>query len=90
MGGNEKFKDFMENYGPEGGYTKGMGMQEKYNSWAAAQYREKVSDFFRSSAVPMLIHHLAYRRMCRPTMVTLLSSRQLWPSLSPSVLSNHS
>lgn len=32
----------MENYGPEGGYIKGMGMQEKYNSWAAAQYREKV------------------------------------------------
>ncbi|OXG89719.1 ADP-ribosylation factor GTPase-activating protein 1 [Cryptococcus neoformans A2-102-5] len=43
MGGNEKFKDFMENYGPEGGYTKGMGMQEKYNSWTAAQYREKLT-----------------------------------------------
>lgn len=89
MGGNEKFKDFMENCGPEGGYTKGMGMQEKYNSWAAAQYREKVSDFLVLSAVPTLIHLLAYRRMCRPTMVTLLSSRQLWPPLSPSVLSNY-
>ena len=32
----------MESYGPEGGYTKGMGMTEKYNSWAAAQYRDKL------------------------------------------------
>lgn len=32
----------MNTYGPEGGYTKGMGMKEKYHSWAAAQYREKV------------------------------------------------
>lgn len=60
-GGNEKFKDFMENYGPEGGYTKGMGMQEKYNSWAAAQYREKVSNFFILLAVSRLIHLVAHR-----------------------------
>jgi ADP-ribosylation factor GTPase-activating protein 1 len=33
----------MESYGPEGGYRKGMDMQEKYNCWAATQYREKVS-----------------------------------------------
>jgi hypothetical protein len=33
----------MESYGPEGGYRKGMEMQEKYNCWAATQYREKVS-----------------------------------------------
>ena len=33
----------MESYVPDGGYSKGVGMQEKYNSWAAAQYREKVS-----------------------------------------------
>ena len=32
----------MDKYPASGGYTKGMGMQEKYNSWAAAQYREKV------------------------------------------------
>ncbi|WRT69796.1 uncharacterized protein IL334_006787 [Kwoniella shivajii] len=43
LGGNEAFKSFMENYGPGGGYTKGMGMQEKYNSWAATQYREKLA-----------------------------------------------
>ncbi|WVQ66406.1 uncharacterized protein L199_004586 [Kwoniella botswanensis] len=43
LGGNEAFKSFIENYGPEGGYTKGMGMQEKYNSWAASQYREKLA-----------------------------------------------
>ncbi|WVN87510.1 uncharacterized protein L203_102692 [Cryptococcus depauperatus CBS 7841] len=42
LGGNERFKDFIENYGPEGGYAPGMGIQEKYNSWAAAQYREKL------------------------------------------------
>ena len=43
LGGNEAFKTFMESYGPEGGYRKGMDMQEKYNCWAATQYREKVS-----------------------------------------------
>ncbi|WWC92907.1 uncharacterized protein L201_007869 [Kwoniella dendrophila CBS 6074] len=42
-GGNEAFKTFIENYGPEGGYTKGIGMIEKYNSWAATQYREKLA-----------------------------------------------
>ncbi|WVQ95954.1 hypothetical protein IAU59_003053 [Kwoniella sp. CBS 9459] len=43
LGGNEAFKTFIENYGPDGGYTKGMGMQDKYNSWAATQYREKLA-----------------------------------------------
>ncbi|WVQ77505.1 hypothetical protein IAR50_007191 [Cryptococcus sp. DSM 104548] len=43
LGGNEKFKEFLEDYGPDGGYTKGMGMSEKYNSWAAAQYRDKLT-----------------------------------------------
>ncbi|WVR07979.1 hypothetical protein IAU60_005022 [Kwoniella sp. DSM 27419] len=43
LGGNEAFKSFMDSYGPDGGYTKGMGMQEKYNSWAATQYREKLA-----------------------------------------------
>jgi hypothetical protein len=42
LGGNEAFKNFIEGYGPDGGYSRGMGMQEKYNSWAATQYREKV------------------------------------------------
>ena len=42
LGGNEQFKSFMESYGADGGYTKGMGMQEKYHTWAAAQYRDKV------------------------------------------------
>lgn len=42
LGGNEAFKQFLDSYGPDGGYTKGMGMSEKYNSWAASQYREKV------------------------------------------------
>lgn len=50
LGGNEAFKTFMESYGPEGGYTKGMGMQEKYNCWAAAQYREKASLSFLGNA----------------------------------------
>lgn len=38
----------MESYGPDGRYTKGMGMQEKYNSWAATQYREKVARLLQS------------------------------------------
>jgi ADP-ribosylation factor GTPase-activating protein 1 len=42
LGGNEAFKDFMSSYGADGGYSPGMGMIEKYNSWAATQYREKV------------------------------------------------
>lgn len=33
----------MDSYGPEGGYEKGMGINDKYNSWAAAQYREKLA-----------------------------------------------
>jgi ADP-ribosylation factor GTPase-activating protein 1 len=33
----------MDSYGPDGGYSKGMGMSEKYNSWAAAQYRDKLA-----------------------------------------------
>ncbi|EIW71403.1 hypothetical protein TREMEDRAFT_67748 [Tremella mesenterica DSM 1558] len=43
MGGNEAFNSFMDGYGPQGGYEKGMGMQDKYNSWAAAQYRAKLA-----------------------------------------------
>ncbi|GMK56590.1 hypothetical protein CspeluHIS016_0304300 [Cutaneotrichosporon spelunceum] len=42
-GGNAAFNEFMDSYGPEGGYTKGMGMSEKYNSWAATQYRDKLA-----------------------------------------------
>lgn len=33
----------MDAYGPEGGYEKGMGINDKYNSWAASQYREKLA-----------------------------------------------
>lgn len=33
----------MDSYGPEGGYTKGMSMTDKYNSWAATQYRDKLA-----------------------------------------------
>jgi len=44
FGGNRAFKEFMEGYvKEEGGWRKGMGIQEKYKTWAAAQYREKVS-----------------------------------------------
>jgi hypothetical protein len=32
----------MNEYDPKGGYVKGMSITEKYNTWAAAQYREKV------------------------------------------------
>lgn len=43
LGGNKPFKTFMDTYGPEGGYVKGMGIGEKYKTWAAREYREKVS-----------------------------------------------
>ncbi|BEI90473.1 uncharacterized protein CcaverHIS019_0305430 [Cutaneotrichosporon cavernicola] len=42
-GGNAAFNEFMDSYGADGGYTKGMGMSEKYNSWAATQYRDKLA-----------------------------------------------
>jgi len=41
-GGNKPFREFMESYGPEGGYVKKQSIAEKYKTWAAAQYREKV------------------------------------------------
>lgn len=44
-GGNPKFLDFMRSYGSEGGYREEppMTIREKYNTWAAKEYREKVS-----------------------------------------------
>lgn len=50
LGGNAPFTTFINEYGPTGGYIKGMNITEKYNTWAAAQYREKVS----STAAPSL------------------------------------
>ena len=52
FGGNRAFKEFMEGYAKEeGGWRKGMGIQEKYKTWAAAQYREKVSGGLGSRVV---------------------------------------
>lgn len=44
MGGNAPFIAFMQSYTPveQGGYKEGMSAHDKYHSWAAAQYREKV------------------------------------------------
>jgi ADP-ribosylation factor GTPase-activating protein 1 len=44
IGGNLPFTTFMKDYTPaeQGGYREGMSVQEKYNTWAAAQYKEKV------------------------------------------------
>jgi ADP-ribosylation factor GTPase-activating protein 1 len=44
IGGNAPFVAFMQSYTPaeQGGYKEGMSIHEKYHSWAAAQYREKV------------------------------------------------
>lgn len=42
-GGNAPFLRFMDDYGPEGGYSKKMSIAEKYKTWAAREYREKVS-----------------------------------------------
>jgi len=44
IGGNAPFVAFMRSYTPveQGGYKEGMSVHDKYHSWAAAQYREKV------------------------------------------------
>ncbi|CAL1701300.1 unnamed protein product [Somion occarium] len=42
LGGNSLFRDFIKSYPAEGGYTEGMSMHDKYHSWAASQYREKL------------------------------------------------
>lgn len=43
-GGNKRFKEFLEQYTPAsiGGYEIGMSKDEKYGSWAAEQYKERV------------------------------------------------
>lgn len=44
MGGNIPFQQFISSYEPAelGGYAPGMSISEKYNCWAASQYKEKV------------------------------------------------
>ncbi|KAL5530004.1 GCS1 [Sanghuangporus sanghuang] len=44
LGGNAPFREFVKSYSPSesGGYRDGMGIQEKYQCWAAAQYKEKL------------------------------------------------
>jgi hypothetical protein len=43
----------MQSYTPaeQGGYKEGMSVHEKYHSWAAAQYREKVDSYYRKNCV---------------------------------------
>lgn len=43
LGGNLPFKAFVKAYPPEGGYNEGMSPAELYHTWAASQYRDKVS-----------------------------------------------
>lgn len=40
--------EFLKGYTPseQGGYREGMSISEKYNCWAAAQYRDKASTRF--------------------------------------------
>ncbi|KAI0053687.1 ArfGap-domain-containing protein [Auriscalpium vulgare] len=44
IGGNAPFVAFMQAYQPAdvGGYKEGMPIHDKYHSWAATQYREKL------------------------------------------------
>jgi hypothetical protein len=51
QGGNDKFKEFIRAYGPEGGWDDKASIAEKYKTWAAAQYREKVSPGIRSRSL---------------------------------------
>lgn len=52
LGGNKRFREFLQNYqeADEGGYHEGMGAHEKYHSWAATQWREKLSKELASEA----------------------------------------
>ncbi|KAL7425225.1 ADP-ribosylation factor GTPase-activating protein gcs1 [Cryptotrichosporon argae] len=43
LGGNAPFSEFVEGYGPNGGWNKGDSMSARYNSWAATQYRDKLA-----------------------------------------------
>ncbi|KAF8514810.1 ArfGap-domain-containing protein [Hysterangium stoloniferum] len=45
LGGNAPFKDFLQSYPADlqGGYTETMSIHDKYHSWAATQYREKIT-----------------------------------------------
>jgi ADP-ribosylation factor GTPase-activating protein 1 len=52
-GGNRKAKDFFLSQ-PD--YRDGMSLQEKYNSKAAALYRDKVSMCFMYSRLPFDIN----------------------------------
>ena len=78
----------MEKYPPSGGYIKGMSIQDKYNTWAAAQYREKVRP---SNGLSSSSPRLARRGMRRPTysLVTVSSAAKLGRSLSPSFSPSH-
>lgn len=44
LGGNKRFKEFLEQYTPTsvGGYEPGMSKDDKYGCWAAEQYKGKV------------------------------------------------
>ncbi|KAI0307049.1 hypothetical protein B0F90DRAFT_1684689 [Multifurca ochricompacta] len=44
LGGNGPFIAFMQSYTPteQGGYQEDMSIHDKYHSWAATQYREKL------------------------------------------------
>lgn len=72
LGGNTALNDFLISYGPEGGYSPNMDIKEKYNSWAAAQYKEKVSSSPPRSdprilLTPCIDLALARRRVQRPS-----------------------
>ena len=45
LGGNKAFQTFANDYKPEdaGGFKKASNLYEKYHSWTAKQYREKVN-----------------------------------------------
>ncbi|KAF6762218.1 ArfGap-domain-containing protein [Ephemerocybe angulata] len=44
LGGNSPFKQFVESYSPvdQGGYKADASSYDRYHSWAAAQYRDKL------------------------------------------------
>jgi len=43
LGGNKPFKAFVKAYPAEGGYFEGISPTELYHTWAATQYRDKLT-----------------------------------------------
>jgi len=69
LGGNKSFRSFLQGYEPaaEGGYREGMSAQELYHSWAATQWREKLSKELANEAFTPSSPPPGFGQPSRPT-----------------------